>query len=230
MPFESAPLIPSYLNTLKHCCLDTIKDKNGEISDKKTNSFDSSGDHFMKIILALVSATLLFTSSTAHATKLLLEAGVHAGGDKIENISFVGSGSNTLHAGGMISLSAGYAFETSKNWELRTTWGIKTDRLNEANNKIEFTRYPFSMVLFKRIKVLSMGIGATYHVNPKFHSQGSLGNGIITFDYGKGLMAEIDLNFTEDSYLGVQATAINYYTGTQSVNGNSVGIVIGTRF
>ena len=206
----------------------------GEIGGKKTK-FSIYGDRCMKIIFALISSTLLFTSSVAYAgkqlpTKLLLEAGMHGGGDKIENISFVGSGANTLHAGAMISISIGYAFKTSENWELRTVCGIKTDRLNEANNKLEFTRYPFSMMLFKRTKAFSMGLGATYHVNPKFHSQGSLGNGIITFNYGRGLMAEIDVDFSEDSYLGVQATAINYYTGSQSVNGNSVGIVIGTRF
>jgi len=61
----------------------------------------------------------------------------------------------------------------------------------------------------------------------------SLCLGDITFDDAVGFVVEVDFKLGEKGYMGLKGTSIDYdaqapFAGT--IDGNSVGVVIGVRF
>jgi hypothetical protein len=188
----------------------------------------------MKNLLPIISTILFFASSTSQAGGLFLEGGIHTGGDDLITVNFSGGGSESIEAGGLISLSAGWISDINEDMEVRTSAGIKFDSVDADNGDLDFTRYPVSLMLFSKGEKVSAGIGATYHLGPKFESSGFTGNFTIDFDDALGFVAEIDFKLGEKAYLGLLATVIDYEVsnafGSATVDGNSVGLVIGLRF
>ena len=188
----------------------------------------------MKKILLNISILLFISSSTAQASNFLLEAGLHFGGDELATVNFIGGESQSMDAGGMISLAAGLKTEIGKSFELRTTIGIKFDSITASNGELDFTRYPVNAILFKKGEVFSIGVGATYHLNPEFEVSGFNGDFTASFNNALGFIAEVDYALNEKAYLGLKATAIDYeINGTfasTEINGNSIGVVIGVSF
>ena len=188
----------------------------------------------MKIILSIVSTILFLTAPTVQASNLLLEAGIHAGGDELVNVTFVGGMEQSMKAGGLISLSVGLISEIDETLELRTTLGYKFDSITMENGDLDFSRYPITAMLFNKGEKFSMGIGTTYHLNPKFKSSGFAGNFTVDFDNAIGFIAEVDYKLNERAYVGIQLTTIDYEVnttlGSDKVNGNSFGVVTGARF
>lgn len=188
----------------------------------------------MKKILLIISTLLFLTNSTARASNLLLEAGLHIGGDKLATVNFLDGESQSMDAGGMISLAAGLKSEIVKGLELRTTIGIKFDNITASNGEVDFTRFPVNAMLVKKGEVFSIGIGATYHLNPEFKASGFTGGYTASYNNALGFIAEVDYALNEKAYLGLKATAIDYeingiFTSTK-INGNSIGVVIGVSF
>lgn len=184
----------------------------------------------MKKIALIISTALILASSTTQASNLLLEAGLHFGGDELASVGFTGGDSESIEAGGLISFAAGLVSEIDEGLELRTTIGIKFDSITASNGELDFTRYPISAMLFKKGEVFNAGIGATYHLNPEFESSGFAGDFSASFDNAFGFVAEIDYKLGEKAYVGLKATIIDYEIGSSKVDGNSFGIVIGTSF
>ncbi|MDH5387513.1 MAG: hypothetical protein OEY06_03570 [Gammaproteobacteria bacterium] len=184
----------------------------------------------MKKILPIISTTLILTSLTTQASNLLLEAGLHFGGDELASVGFAGGSSESIEAGGLISLSAGLVSEIDEGLKLRTTIGIKFDSITASNGDLDFTRYPVSAMLFKNGEVFNAGIGATYHLSPEFESTGFAGDFSVSFDNAFGFVAEVDYKLGEKAYVGLKATIIDYEIGSSKIDGNSFGVVIGTSF
>jgi len=185
----------------------------------------------MKIILPIISIALLVSSSISQAEKLFLQAGLHFGGDKLASVTFTDGTTETMHAGGMISFSAGLISEIEEGLELRASIGIKFDTITASNGDMDFTRYPINAMVFKKGELLNVGIGATYHLSPSFQATGPLtGNITYDFDNALGFVVEVDYPLNEKSYLGIKATAIDYTLGSATINGNSLGVVVGIMF
>lgn len=188
----------------------------------------------MKKLLLKISALLFLATSTAHASNLLLEAGLHIGGDELATVNFIGGDSQSMEAGGMISFAAGLKSDVGESLELRTTIGIKFDSITASNGELDFTRYPVNAMLFTKGETFSIGIGATYHLNPEFKASGFTGDFTASFENALGFIAEVDYALSEKAYLGLKFTSIDYeingpFSSTE-FNGNSIGVVIGISF
>lgn len=187
----------------------------------------------MKKLLPVIPA-LLLASTAVQATNIFIEGGIHFGGDDLAGLTFIGGGSETVEAGGLISGAFGFITDINDDMELRASIGIKFDSVTAENAEITFTRLPLTAMLFNKGEKFSFGAGATYHLGPELDISGSLGGGTVDFDDAFGLVAEVDYKLGDRGYLGMKFTMIDYdaanCSGCSSVDGNSIGFVIGARF
>lgn len=187
----------------------------------------------IKKSLQVIPALLLATTSI-EASNIFIEGGIHFGGDDVGGIDFVGGGSETIEAGGLLSGSVGVITDIQDNMELRLSLGFKYDFVTAENAEITFMRMPLTAMLFSKGEKISFGAGATYHLDPEAELTGSLGGGTVQYDDAFGLVAEIDHTLGERGYVGMKFTLIDYDVSNcafcSSKNGNSIGFVIGARF
>jgi len=189
----------------------------------------------MKIKQSIAVILLFVVASASHATRLFLEAGIHAGGDEITAVDFFGN-AESIKAGELVSGSVGLISELNESIELRTSIGVKLGFVAADNGDLDFTRVPVEAMFFtSNGKSVNFGAGLTYHINPKFNADDLFLASDVSFDDALGFVAEVDFKLGEKGYIGIKLTSIDYETknsgfGTTTIDGNSVGIVIGISF
>lgn len=186
----------------------------------------------MKKTLLLISATLLTTPSFSQAEDFFVQGGLHFGGDTLATVTFTDGSSQSIEAGGMISFSGGLITEIAEGIDLRTSLGYKFDDITASNGGMDFSRIPVTAMVFTKGELFNAGFGATYHLNPSFSATGVL-TGDITIDYDDalGFVGELDFPLSNGrAYVALKATFIEYTIGPVKIDGNSVGILIGTTF
>jgi len=191
----------------------------------------------MKALLKnLVWGLILLSVTSIARADVLLEAGLHFGGDELASATFTSGSTASIDAGGFISLSIGNAFDISDNLEGRITLGWKFDTIDATNGSVDWQRFPLNALLLYKHNDWRFGGGLTYHINPELTSSGAASEPDVKFDDALGFMGEIDYFFSPTAYVGAQFTVIEYDTipNTQvndvSVDGNSAGVVVGVRF
>lgn len=172
---------------------------------------------------------LLIFSSPAKAVDFQLELGVFGGGDELANVTFVSGNSESINAGGLLSLSMGLVFDHG-DFTTRFKYGIKADTIEATNGSIDWTRNIADLlIMYKATEDVQMGIGLTYHSNVELSGSGVVA-GLAEFDNAVGFLAEIDYFWDAKSYIGLSFTSIDYERNGLSFNGNSFGVVIGGIF
>lgn len=185
--------------------------------------------------LLLIPGVFLFSASS-HAVGLVLEMGLHTGGDELVTANFTSGDSETLKAGGLYHFSIGAGFDIGDYVESRITAGIKQTTITASNGDISFTRYPIDAVFFYKLESWRLGGGLTYHTNVKLDSSGLSPPLTADFDNALGLLLEVDFYMGEKAYIGGRYTVIEYDTvpsdtvKAATVDGNSIGIILGLRF
>ncbi len=186
------------------------------------------------LFMTVVGFGLLAVNTLASASGLVLEGGLHFGGDELARATVNGS-PTSIDAGALLSFGIGAGFDLAPDIESRVTIGIKFDEITASNGDISFTRYPIDVLFLYNVGDWKLGGGITYHLNPKYEENG-VGTGLrAEFDDALGLLLEIDRNLGI-VYVGARVTLIDYESIPSATvrkatfNGDSIGIVAGMRF
>ena len=186
-----------------------------------------------KIVAPIVMVAM---SSNAHAVKWVGEAGLHAGGDKLDDVTLISGNSvttTTITGGGLFSLGIGPQIDITSNTNIRALFQYKSDSVSGQNGSIGFTRFPIDVMYFHQTEQWNFGGGLTYHLNPKLSGSGVKSGTNADYDNAFGFVAEVDYRLGEFFYLGGKYTSISYKpqeSGAKTISGNSIGVVIGAVF
>lgn len=187
----------------------------------------------IKTKILICAATLAFVSIPASATDLFFQGGIHVGGDKLATATSSSGFDQNLRAGQLLSFSVGVHTELNDSLQARVSAGYKLDSIRASNGDANFTRIPIEALLMHKSGNFMLGGGLAYHVSPRFEFNVSPSYS-INFDNALGLVLGFDYNgkgrFEHDWYVGGRMTIIDYKVAGLSVNGNSIGAVIGYLF
>jgi hypothetical protein len=174
-------------------------------------------------------------AATGSASDVVLETGLHFGGDTFATVLFSSGDSVDINAGELFSFAVGGIIPVGRNLETQVTLGWKYEGTSAVNGDVSFERYPLNVLLFYRGGNWRWGGGLTYHLNPQVDGSG-VGAGLkADFKDALGFVAEVDYQFNV-FYLGARATFVDYetvsssFTSKERFNGDSVGIIFGARF
>ena len=183
--------------------------------------------HFLGFLGGML---LLITAGTASAGGLVLEGGLHLGGERFATV-YTTTGTTDINAGELYSLAIGVGLDLAPDIESRITIGIKEDGVIASNGSVKFTRYPIDVLVLKRTGGWKIGGGITYHMNPEYYDSTYFSPLSVQFDDALGLLLELDRELGA-VYIGGRLTLIDYQiTGSNSkFSGNSVGVVAGIMF
>ena len=184
----------------------------------------------MRLLRRIVIGFGLIYSGSVFAADLVLEAGLHSGGDTLATVQFVDGDTQSIKAGGLISLAIGANFEINEDFESQVTFGYKFDSVDAANGDVEFSRFPINAILLYKSGEWRLGGGLTYHLDPSLDVSGAASGYASNTDYDDALGFLLDARyfFGQRAYIGGRLTFIDYESqaGT-TFDGNSVGVVIG---
>lgn len=183
-----------------------------------------------KALIAVVCLTC--TSMPAIATDMFIEAGIHLGGDTLATASS-GNYDEKLKAGQLLSLAVGIHTELGEAVQGRLSLGYKFDSVSADNGDATFDRFPIEALVMKRSGSFMFGGGLAYHLSPEYEFNVSP-SFTIEFDDAVGLVLAFDYNskgeFADDWFVGGRITLIDYEAQGITVDGNSIGAVIGFMF
>lgn len=202
------------------------------------------------ISASLLSAiALLSTQATAewYGTARL---GIDFGGGQLDKSYFFTadsdpedptfSGYEEIKGGGQWSAALGTGYRLSEKSTIETSIGYKfdfatSDAGGSASNISEsdhgFHRYPLEVAFYRQLKnKVRAGIGASYHLGVRYEGERQFNfvdevKTELDFDDSLGFYGEIAYKATENTYVGLRYTAIDYdetITGN-TLSGNSVG-------
>lgn len=166
----------------------------------------------------------------ASAQNLNLEIGLHAGGDELVRVIYAGGSTSSVRAGQLLSVAIGAGFDITPNIASRLTFGYKTDFATASNGDVSFSRFPINWLLLYKAGSFQIGGGLTYHMSPQLKGTGAAAYINTDFNDATGLLFETDYFFSQNTYFGFRYTSINYTLKSTSisVNGDSIGVVLGT--
>ncbi len=179
------------------------------------------------------SLVLLLCVSTSQASNLIFEVGYHYGGDELAVIKEGNSTVHKINAGELISFSVGSHIYLEHDLYLRATAGIKSTFGFDDNGDVVWSRFPIEFMPFIRVDKWAFGAGLSYQLNPKLSGGYVQKNNITNSVYKNtlGFVFEVDYQQGESSYFGIKYTVIEYQptnSVSSAINGNSLGIVMGT--
>lgn len=184
----------------------------------------------MKLLRHIAISFILFYSSSVFATNLVLEAGVHSGGDTLATVQFIDGDTQSIKAGGLISFAVGAGFDINETFESQLTFGYKFDSADAENGDIEFTRMPINAIFLYKSAQWRFGGGLTYHLDPTLEVSGA-GAGFASntdYDDALGFLLDARYFFSQRAYVGGRFTFIEYESQAGATfDGNSIGVVIG---
>lgn len=185
--------------------------------------------------LAAGGLVLLASANMARASDVIIETGLHFGGDTFATVLFSSGDTVDIDAGELFSIAVGGVIPMGHNLETQLTLGWKYDGTSADNGDVSFERYPLNALLFYRGSHWRVGGGVTYHLNPEVDGSG-VGAGLqADFDNAWGSLIEVGYQFNV-FYLGGRLTFIDYetvsssFTSKEAFNGDSVGIIFAARF
>lgn len=182
----------------------------------------------MRITKSVFIFFVCVISYSAQAIDFVLEGGLHAGGDTLVTATFTDGSTETIDAGEGLSLAIGARFDIADNLEMAITYGIKTAGISAQNGSIDWTRNPLNAILLYKMDNWRFGGGLTYHMSPVLEGDG-FAAGKVDFEDALGTLIDMRYFFGESAYVGGRATFIDYKVknGSTSVNGNSIGVIVG---
>lgn len=185
-------------------------------------------------ILALV---LLSLSSISRAVDLVLEGGLHFGGDDVVTVPFTNGDSETIEAGEGISFGVGVVFNPANSLEVQLTYGLKFTGVFAENGDVTLERGVLNALVFYRANKWRIGGGLTQHLSPELDGDGAASNIHTNFDDATGTILEFDYYYWDKAYVGARFTFIDYEVETSTIqargrkfSGDSIGVVAGWRF
>lgn len=179
-----------------------------------------------KIILFSFSAIILNAQQIAP----VFQIGYDFGGDNLVFTNF----DDEINAGDGVFIEGGIAFETTFT-STQLLFGYKLDSIDTDLGAIDMQRTMLSFIQLYYFDRISIGGGATYHINPMLRDEASFrASGVIEddFDNSLGAVFQLGIDVVPNLNVGLKATLIDYdFTyGNGSVNANSVGFYLNYKF
>lgn len=192
------------------------------------------------------AAALLSLPAVAQAMEVrgIVKAGFEFGGDNLSAVPASAVGPEKIKANAGLMYGGGVAFTNdARTFAVETTIGSKSQEYNGSVQKYEFSRTPLDVLAFYifppgewRQPRFRLGVGATYHINPRLKERGDVATRTTDFDNALGFVAQADVLFVfargrAGINFGLRYTNINYEPdGLPSIKGEGVGVFIGGRF
>ena len=180
---------------------------------------------FFSVALVLIISNAFISSAFA---EVLIEAGIHTGGDEITLVNQSNAIIESTEAGSKYTLNIGGTKAFSDNIEAQFSLGIKSDASYGADQEASWVRYPVNAMVFYRTSKLRLGLGATVHLFPEFKVSGTAQSASTKYDDALGALFEIDYRLDSVFHIGLRYTDITYVSQTngQRFDGSSVGLLI----
>ena len=169
--------------------------------------------------------------------RFMLTAGITGQGDelgKVDTISSFGSSdTETIYAGSLLYLGAGFEFFLDRDLSLETLIGYHFDMVTADNGSVGFYRLPIDLNLMKKIDQHRIGLGASYHVGPELDLVDGQGP-MVKFDDALGISVNYGYEF-DQFILGFKYLSIDYelesidgvsVTSAEDVDGSYFGVFI----
>ena len=194
----------------------------------------------LRLYLLSLCSSFLLLAQPAHAEfDYMIELGLHSGGDTLETVPFEDGSTEDIEGGKFFSLNLGIAWDMGESIESRFNLGIKYDTVDGNNGSVDFSRYISHFLLFYKVGNWRLGGGYAYHWDIELDGSGVASDASYAnarYDDASGYVAQIDYYFTENAYVGIQYTDIEYDRLTdfgktaRTFDASSTGIVVGGRF
>ena len=182
-----------------------------------------------KKVVCGLAMLLGFTHVSAADLQWVFSLAIESGGDKLAEVTFNDGTKESIRGGGFGNLAGGFIMNWDESTETQVTIGWKFDSVEATNGSLEWDRYPLEALQFYKHDAWRMGGGITYHMNPKISGSGFV-SGSISLDNALGFVVEADYTLQNNAYFGVRGTFIDYEIANESINGNSLGVIVGGRF
>ncbi len=193
-----------------------------------------------KSFIAAPALTLALSFSGIAQAEIepILTIGVEAGGDDL-----VTTTAEDLSAGGGLTLGAGISFsqaDSALSYRAILHYRFNTVEFTHPDGDATFDTLPLELGLFNRWNRHEIGAGLSTHLSPSYEISSSNGflNDSIDFDNATGIFLQYNYifstaetaTFTTDTYIGFKITAMDYETANTSIDANSLGIYLGSKF
>ena len=169
--------------------------------------------------------------------RFMLTGGITGQGDelgKVDTISTFGSSdTETIYAGSLLYVGAGFEFFLDRDLSLETLVGYHFDMVTADNGSVGFYRLPIDFNLIKKIDQHRVGVGASYHIGPELDLVDGQGP-MVKFEDALGISVNYGYEF-DQFILGFKYLAIDYElesingvsaTSTENVDGSYFGVFI----
>jgi hypothetical protein len=185
--------------------------------------------------LALVAAPAALAQSPQRDFRFALDLGLTGGGDKLATVTFNDGSTESVRAGGLLQIGAGFLWQPG--WgpvALQTTMNYHVDDVSARNGSLTFSRYPLEVIGYiTAVPNWRFGAGPRFVFSPKLESDFPGFNSTIKFEDTIGGVFEVgyrpigqlwvNLRFTAEKYKVKSISGANVVDGSE-VSGNSLGV------
>jgi hypothetical protein len=189
---------------------------------------------FLKTVVIALGLFIIYPAQAS--LDVLVELGIHDGGDDVITLNFTDGSSRDMQAGEFLSLGAGVAWDIGSVMETRLYAGWKGDEVSATNGSVKLNRWTSNFMLLFKAGGWRFGGGVAYHWDVKLDGSGDATNASAEFDDAIGAVAEIDYYFNEYAYVGLQYLNIEYDrratlgNSARTFDASSIGLTIGGRW
>lgn len=188
---------------------------------------------FKGISAALLGVCSLCAFGTAQAfddfgyypgtTRMVVDAGLTGGGDKLATVVYTNGDTNTIYAGNGLIADFGVQHNFAySNWSLKATVGFDYTAATASNATISFTRYPVDVLLLYNMGRQHVGFGLTEHFSPELDMDGFGPN--VNFNSATGVILQYQYSVFTVRATGIHYTVQGNCPGNCSVNGGNLGV------
>lgn len=178
--------------------------------------------------------TINLFASSVKAADMLLEMGLHYGGDTIITVDENDGSRESLKAGEGFSIAAGMGFDINPDMQFNLSFGVKREVVYPAEGTITFVRYPLDMLFMQKKGNWRYGGGITAHMNPVYKSESLAGDETVEFKNAYGLLFDVRYFILQEIFVAGRVTWIKYKLENDPTNtsydGSSIGVLAGFRF
>jgi hypothetical protein len=181
-----------------------------------------------------VMALLVLTLPLASSAEIYVEGGVRSGGDKLSSTN--GSicfdpycpRDNRIGDGAHLAVGYRYFFGEDDTQDFSLALGYLWDSRFEEKTSAKILEATFT----QHQGLHRLGIGLAYHIDPMYEEEISDSNTVrLDFDDALGIVFKYAYLIRQpDWLLGIRYTVMDYQTGSEEVDANSLGIYASKSF
>ena len=202
------------------------------------------------LAVGLTASLTILSAGNSHADELpsgdthaenikwVIGAGLDFGGDKLGTVFFTNGDTADVRANQGVVLYAGAVIANGVDspFETQLTIGYKFGGPSAKNGDVTWSSFPLEAIQLYRMNNFRMGLGLSYHMDPKLDVSMPNANFTDHFDDALGVVLQAGWMPAEAPYsVDLRYTVIQYKyslapSGVPDVDGNSLGLYGSYRF